>query len=158
MFSINFTATTKKSIILTLFALFFLSCVFLLMIGSTFHIMSPPKEYLGIDNTGETAAQRVEVLTHLGYNVNSSTEESENIRIPIELSDVYNNYNELQKENGTDLLNYRGAECVRYTYINEDNDMNLNIIVYDGRIIGGDECSTELDGEMKPLRQLGMRS
>ena len=151
MFSINFTATTKKSIILTLFALFFLSCVFLLMIGSTFHIMKPPNEYLGIDNSGETVEQRVVFLNTLGYNVHGETEESEKIKIPIEFSDVYNNYNELQKQNGTDLLCYRGAQCVRYTYINEDNNMNVNIIVYDERIIGGDECSVALDGEMNAL-------
>ncbi len=89
MFSIDFTATTKKSIILTLFALFFMSCVFLLMIGSSFHTMSPPDTYLGIDNIGETPAQRIEFLTRLGYNVNSSSEESQNIRIPIEFGDVY---------------------------------------------------------------------
>ena len=151
MFSINFTATTKKSIILTLFALFFLSCVSLLMIGSTFHIMPPPETYLGIDNSGETAEQRVNFLTALGYTVDVSSEESAKIQIPIEFSDVYINYNELQKQNGTDLNDYKGAKCVRYTYLNEDNEMNVNIIVYEGRIIGGDECSVALDGEMYAL-------
>ena len=156
MFSINFTATTKKSIILTLFALFFLSCVFLLMIGSAFHVMNPPKELLGTDNSGETAEQRVEFLNTLGYSVDVSTEESENIKIPMVFADVYNNYNELQKEIGTDLFDYRGAQCVRYTYLNKDNGMNVNIIVYEGRIIAGDECSVALDGEMNPLGQGSM--
>ncbi len=153
MFSIDFTATTKKSIILTLFALFFMSCVFLLMIGSSFHTMSPPDTYLGIDNIGETPAQRIEFLTRLGYNVNSSSEESQNIRIPIEFGDVYTNYNTLQKQNGTDLLYYRGAECVRYTYLSEDDDKHINLIVCEGRIIGGDECTVALDGEMNALRK-----
>ncbi len=153
MFSIDFTATTKKSIILTLFALFFMSCVFLLMIGSTFHTMSPPDTYLGIDNIAETPVQRVEFLSKLGYNVNSTTEESEKIRIPMEFGDVYSNYNELQKQNGTDLFDYRGAECIRYTYLSEDDDKHINLIVFEGRIIGGDECTVALDGEMNALKR-----
>lgn len=153
MLDINFTATSKKSIILTLFSLFLMSCIFLLMIGSTFHTMTPPDTYLGIDNSAETSVQRIRFLTQLNYSVSASTEESAEIRIPIEFGDVYENYNELQKQNGTNLLDFRGTECTRYTYINEDDDMRVNLIVYEGRIIGGDVCSTALDGEMHALGQ-----
>lgn len=151
MFKINFTSSAKKSIILTLFALFLMSCIFLLMVGSTFHIISPPNTYLGLDNNGETDVQRIRFLTELGYTVNSLSEESENIKIPLEFGDVYNRYNELQKLSGTDLMNYRGAECVRYTYTEEGSDLRLNLIVYEGRIIGGDACTVALDGEMNTL-------
>ena len=128
-----------------------MSCIFLLMVGSSFHIISPPNEYLGIDNSGATSPQRIHFLTELGYNVSPSSEESEEIKIPIEFGDVYNRYNEIQKESGTDLLDYRGAECVRYTYTEEESGLRLNVIVYEGRIIGGDECTAALDGEMKSL-------
>ena len=151
MFRINFTSSAKKSIILTLFALFLMSCIFLLMVGSTFHIISPPQTYLGLDNCGETAVQRIRFLTELGYNVSSASEESEDIKIPVEFGDVYSRYNELQKQSGTDLLDYRGAECVRYTYTEEESDLRLNLIVYEGRIIGGDSCTVALDGEMRSL-------
>lgn len=151
MFKIDFTSSAKKSIILTLFALFLMSCISLLMIGSTFHTATPPDTYLGIDNSGETSTQRIRFLTELGYTVSLSGEESENIKIPIEFGDVYNRYNELQKQSGTNLLNYRGADCVRYTYTQEDGDLRLNLIVYEGRIIGGDACTAALDGEMRTL-------
>ena len=153
MFKIDFTSSAKKSIILTLFALFLLSCIFLLMIGSTFHTASPPSTYLGIDNSGETDVQRIRFLTELGYNVNVSSEESEAIKIPMEFGDVYTRYNELQKQTGTNLLNYRGADCIRYTYAEEGSDRRLNLIVYEGRIIGGDACTVALDGEMTALKE-----
>lgn len=151
MLKLNFTSSVRKSIVLTIFAIFLMSCIFLLMIGSTFHTASPPDTYLGVDNIGETAMQRVNFLEQLGYTVASSEEESESIRIPMEFSDVYLNYNELQKLSGTDLTNYRGAECTRYTYHEQDSDFLLNLIVYEGRIIAGDVCTAALDGEMHNL-------
>ncbi len=151
LFRIDFTSSVKKSITLTFFSLFLLSCIFLLMIGSTFHTPAPPDLFLGTDNSAETTVQRISFLGRLGYAVNSSSEEQENIRIPVEFGDVYEKYNELQKQCGTDLEDYRGAECVRYTYTETDSDFRLNLIVYEGRVIGGDYCTVALDGEMYPL-------
>ncbi len=154
MLTIEFTSSTKKNIVLTIFSLFLLSCIFLLMIGSSFHIASPPDIYLGLDNSGDTDVQRVRFLTQLGYTVSNSDEEREKIKIPIEFNDVYTRYNEIQLQSGTDLLNYRGAECTRYTYFEEGSDRRFNLIVYEGRIIGGDVCTVALDGEMAPLAVL----
>ena len=151
MLKIDFTSTVRKSVILTLFGLFLMSCICLLMIGSSFHVAEPPKSYLGLDNIAETSQQRVRFLNTLGYDVSPDSEESESIRIPIEFGDVYNNYNELQKRKGTDLLDYRGAECVRYTYCESGSDLRCNLIVYQNRIIGGDVCTAALDGEMRNL-------
>ena len=111
----------------------------------------PPDTYLGIDNSGETYAQRIRFLSKLGYSVGFSDEESENIKIPMEFGDVYSKYNELQLKSGTNLLNYRGADCTRYTYFEEGSDRRFNLIVYEGRIIGGDVCTVALDGEMTAL-------
>ena len=85
--------------------------------------------------------------------VELTSEESESIKIPEEFGDVYNRYNELQKQSGTNLLNYRGADCVRYTYTEEGSDRRFNLIVYEGRIIGGDVCTVALDGEMSALEK-----
>ena len=150
MFNINFTATVKKSVILTVFSLFLLSCIYLLMIGSTFHTPQPPKEYLGIDSLAQTREQRINFLCRLGFSPADDYEEAENVRIPIEFGDVYTNYNEIQKQSGGDLLNFRGANCIRYTYMNSD-EKRLNLLVYKDRIIGGDVCTVSLDGEMSPL-------
>lgn len=155
MLNINFTSSLKKNIVLSIFAIFMLSCTFLLMIGSTYHTPSPPDTLLGIDNNGENTGSRIRFLSALGYNAGASTEEEAEVKIPMEFNDVYENYNNIQKEIGTDLHNYLGADCIRYTYTIENTDdggeLRANLLVYQGRIIGGDICSTALDGEMKAL-------
>ena len=77
------------------------------------------------------------------------------IIIPAEFDDVYEKYNAIQKEQGFDLTaycskrvkkwtykvtnypNYEGSDCIRAT-----------LLVFDGKVIGGDVCSVELDGFM----------
>lgn len=155
MLDIGFAASLKKNVILSVFALFVMCCTFLLMIGSTYHEPSPPDTLLGIDNNGENTSSRAAFLSALGYSADASAEQTQEIQIPMEFNDVYNNYNDIQKQSGTDLLNYRGAECMRYTYpVGEDSsggELLANLIVFQGRIIGGDICTVALDGEMRPL-------
>ena len=151
MYRINFNDTARKSITLSLFALFLLTCIFSLMIGSTFHIAEPPVSYLGINNAADTAEMRTDFLKSLGYSPDEQSEESEDILIPAEFSDVYKNYNDLQKESGCDLSLYKGAACTRYTYIDTETGRRLNLIVYKNRIIGGDSCTPSLTGDMTPL-------
>ena len=150
MLKIDFTSSLKKNIILSVFALFALSCTFLLMIGSSYHTASPPQTLLGADNNGENSYERIRFLTSLGYTVNASSEEEQAVQIPMEFNDVYNNYNEIQKEIGCDLYCYRGAQCMRYTYA-VGGEFRANLLVYEGRIIGGDVCTTALGGEMMAL-------
>lgn len=155
MLDINFTSSLKKNIILSIFAIFVLSCTFLLMIGSTYHIPDPPETLLGIDNNGENTSSRINFLSSLGYSVSATTEEVQEAKIPMEFNDVYENYNKIQLEIGTDLHNYLGTDCVRYTYTVQgtefDGEMRANLLVYQNRIIGGDVCSVALNGEMLAL-------
>ena len=157
MYKIDFTATAKKSVTLTLFALFLMMCIFSLMIGSSFHIAEPQTTYLGIDNSAATSSQRLDFLRALGYAPDPSGEESEEITIPAVFGDVYSRYNELQKLSGGDLLPYRGAVCTRFTYIDTETARRLDLIVYKGRIIGGDECTAALDGEMNELKAISSK-
>ena len=151
MYRIDFNATAKKSITLTLFALFLLMCIFSLMIGSTFYIAKPNDSYLSISSEAQTTAQRLDFLRALGYSPDPDSEESEQVKIPLVFGDVYTRYNELQKQSGGDLSLYKGAECTRYTYADVSANTRLNLLVLDGHIIGGDECTLSLDGELKPL-------
>lgn len=153
MLKFDFTSSLKKNIILSFFALFALSCTFLLMIGSSYHTATPPQTLLGIDNNGQSQYERLRFLTSLGYKVNASSEEEEPVQIPMEFNDVYNEYNKIQKIMGTDLYCYRGVECTRFTYTINDGEFRTNLLVYDGRIIGGDMCTVALGGEMKALEQ-----
>ncbi len=71
--------------------------------------------------------------------------------IPRIFSDVYKSYNELQKEAGFNLSQYKGERVTVYTCPLSGEKRNLTLIVHKGKIIGGDICDISVKGEMKPL-------
>lgn len=108
---------------------------------------------------GSSQESIVEFLNDCGCSVGSPI--LKEITIPEKFGEVYESYNKLQKEQGFDLSRYKGESAVSYTfpvigYRDENGELCENVqahvLVYDGRIIGGDIASTELDGFMKGLR------
>ena len=106
----------------------------------------------------KTNAQRVSFIKSLGLVPDENSAESKTVTVPAVFSAVYENYNLLQKEAGYDLSAYRGAKITLYTYpvgkIRKDcnDDYYINLMVYKGRVIGGDISSRNIDGEMLPLK------
>ncbi|MGI5967365.1 MULTISPECIES: DUF4830 domain-containing protein [Anaerotruncus] len=102
---------------------------------------------------GKTNEQRITFLESFGWQVEPEEEEILEVKIPKELDEVYEKYNEIQKSQGCDLTKYGGKRCKRYTYIvlnypDQPENVRANIVTYNGKIIGGDVCSVELDGFM----------
>lgn len=98
-------------------------------------------------------------ISSLGISVEKDPCEVSSVTIPLEFDDVYEQYNKLQKEAGFDLSPYKGKIATHKSYIvnnykgYENSDcIRVNVLIYSGRIIGGDICSVELDGFMKPLK------
>lgn len=113
---------------------------------------------------GETLTGRANYAKSLGYSISADSESVRNIVIPAVFGNVYENYNTLQKECGFDLSLYKGEDAVQYTYKvtgytddsgNALDNIIMNIIVCDGKVIGGDICSAELDGFMTGLKARG---
>lgn len=116
-------------------------------------------------NAEETAAlsavvknndQRINYLKALGWEVDKTALEEQNIVIPRDFSDVYKKYNEIQLAQGFDLSKYGGIEATRYTYkvLNfpgTSGNVVADIIVYRNEIIAGDVQSNALDGFMVGL-------
>ena len=100
---------------------------------------------------GSTNAMRVAFLETKGIFAEDSSVTSKNIIIPEEFSDVYEEYNTIQKKAGFDLSRHKGEDAVLYTYPLTENT-EAHLIVCKGVIIGGDIASVELGGEMKPLK------
>ncbi len=105
----------------------------------------------GIKN-GDTHRHRTEFIAHMGIKILDSQPLTAEIRIPQEFGEVYENYNALQNMAGYDLKKYKGCSVTRYTYPTENGEEQVNLLVYNGRIIGGDISSVRLDGSMKPLK------
>ena len=100
----------------------------------------------------------VNYISSLGWEVSEEPDEIKEVVIPYEFNDVYLNYNEIQKSQGFDLTDYAGERVKIWTYTvtnypgYEDKDcIKINILVYEGCVIGGDVCSVELDGFMYGL-------
>lgn len=78
------------------------------------------------------------------------------ITIPLVWSDVYENYNKLQKSQGYDLSLFKGVTVTQYTYTvtnyPTDEVVLVHLLVYDGVIIGADLMSTAADGFMQGLK------
>lgn len=92
------------------------------------------------------------IVKEMGYDdVSEKPYEVVEITIPENFNAVYEKYNAMQKEGGYDLSKYRGKRCKRYTYLIPSRNARANILVYNGKIIGGDISGITLDGIMKPL-------
>ena len=103
--------------------------------------------------------QRQEFLEDMGWEVDTGFDSCRQVDIPKEFNEVYEGYNELQKQQGFDLSRYKGRSCEVYTYKVRNykdhegmDDVNCNLMIIDGELIGGDVSSTELDGFMQGLK------
>ncbi|NLB82396.1 MAG: DUF4830 domain-containing protein [Clostridiaceae bacterium] len=104
-------------------------------------------------NSSETAA---EYVASLGWEVDKNPIEVEEVDLPVAFDDVYTNYNKLQNEAGFDLLDYAGKKATRYTFLItnflDKKGIRANVLMYNGKIIGGDIMTVAIDGFMLPLK------
>lgn len=100
-----------------------------------------------------TNAGRTDFLKSYGWTVEAKPLESVEFTIPETFDKVYNNYNVLQKTQGFDLSLYKGKTVRRWTYKVTNYpgraDMRANVIVFDGKVIGGDVSSVAINGFMQ---------
>ncbi len=111
--------------------------------------------YAQVEKNGNTNQNRIDFIKNLGYEIDDTAINVKEIRIPDTFSDVYEGYNELQQKAGYDLKMYCGCKVMQYTYqikkVSEEGPSVVNLLVFGGKIIGGDVASLKLDGEMLPL-------
>lgn len=101
-------------------------------------------------------AEMIAYLNSLGWETSEAAINCREVTVPEEWNDVYEKYNELQKQQGFDLSKYRGKKAVIYSFsvLNYDGkpeNMVANLLICDGRLIGGDVSCTELGGFMQGL-------
>jgi len=93
-----------------------------------------------------------QIAYNMGYtDVETVPFEVQEITIPETFGKVYLRYNELLKKGGYDLSLYKGKQCTRYTYRIPSLNARANILVYEGKIIGGDICGITIDSIMIPI-------
>ena len=101
---------------------------------------------------GSTNAARMLYLKSIKLAAEDENVTSKDIVIPQNFGEVYENYNNLQKEVGFDLSSYKGKSATIYTYELSGTKKQIHLIVCDGAIIGGDIADVKLGGNMYPLK------
>lgn len=151
-----FTAKlNKRKAILALIALAVLLCVIIFLaagLGQSGTASDAP----ALTAVMKDNEQRVAYLNSLGWEVTNEPVEEQTITIPREFSDVYEQYNEIQKAQGFDLSQYSGMTATRYTYevLNYPSCTDpvvADIIVYQDKLIAGNVQSMVKDGFMHGL-------
>ena len=70
-----------------------------------------------INFKAENNQERLKFISQFGWEVDSEPVEVNEVIIPQEFDDVYNNYNEIQLMQNCDLRDYSGERVKRWTYI-----------------------------------------
>lgn len=104
-----------------------------------------------VDTSAKTTEEQVTLLQSFGYEVDPEPMLIEEIIIPSEFDENYETYNNYQKLSGFDLSKYKGRRVKKYTYQvnnypNQPEGIVANLLVYNGKAVGGDISSTALDG------------
>jgi len=94
-------------------------------------------------------------ISSFGWEVINEPDDVREVIIPVEFDDVYKNYNEIQISQGYDLEKYAGERVKKWSFTitnypeyEECDYIKINILVFEGKVIGGDVCSVKLDGFM----------
>lgn len=107
-----------------------------------------------INLKAENAEQRAAFLSQFGWEFTSDPVEVTEVIVPSDFSKGYTEYAEMNKAAGFDLEPYKGLRAKRWTYDilnypgyeNKTGYIQANLLIYDGRVIGGDICSLEQGG------------
>lgn len=99
----------------------------------------------------KTNEGRIEFLRKFGWEVETTPRDEVNVTIPTEFDSVFSGYNDLQKLQGLDLAKYKKKTVTRYTYVitnypDYEGTVFANLLIYKGKVIGGDICTESGDG------------
>lgn len=108
-----------------------------------------------ISYKAENAAERAAFLAQFGWKISADPVEISEVIIPADFDAGYLEYAEMNKAQGLDLEIYKGMRAKRWTYdilnypgLENKVGVQANLLIFEGRVIGGDICSLELGGFM----------
>ena len=104
----------------------------------------------------KTNEDRIEYLASYGWQVADQPLASQELLIPTEMDESYDEYLALQRQQGFDLEKYAGKRVKRYTYEitnypSGEQGVQANLLLYKNTVIGGEVLSPQLDGFLHGL-------
>jgi len=99
---------------------------------------------------------RIDYLSAYGWQVAETPLATQELLIPDEMDDSYDEYLALQSQQGFDLEKYAGKRVKRYTYevLNYptgEKGVQANLLICKNTVIGGEVLSPQLDGFLHGL-------
>ena len=115
---------------------------------------SAPAELRGVRDNED----RIHFLQSLGWEVSDQPVLEEELLIPEEFDHSYTDYLALQTGQGFDLTQYCGKRVTRYTYEitnypTGQEGVQVSILIYKNRVIGGEVVSPTADGFLHGLNR-----
>ena len=101
-------------------------------------------------------ADRVAYLAEYGWEVSPEPLSTEELLIPAEMDESYQEYLDLQLSQGFDLTQYAGKRVKRYTYEiynypSGETGVQANLLIHRSAVIGGEVLSPRLNGFLHGL-------
>ena len=111
----------------------------------------------------KTNEDRVAYLESYGWQVSPEPVSVEELLIPEEFDETYDQYLALQSGQGFDLTKYRGKRVKRYTYEvtnypTGETGIQAGLLIYKNTVIGGEVLSSDLGGFIQGLAQLSAKN
>ncbi len=152
MFIISLKSDKKKLIIILCCIVAILFTLFMVFRGNEAVVDDG-----GINLKASNESERLAFLSQFGWDVNTDPVKVEEVIIPTEFNEVYEKYNQLQLSQNFDLTDYAGKSVKKWTYEvknypgYEANSglIQLNMLIFDGVVIGGDVSNIEQNGFMQ---------
>ena len=137
----------------------------MMLLGTVFALILAAVLLMGGGEESETSSapsmagnpERVQFLTDMGWEVKPQPVEACQVKMPKEVSPVYDRYNNLQKSQGYDLTDYAGKKAMRYVYEISNYPgakapVYGTLLIWGDKIIGGDVTDTGAGGKIRGLR------
>lgn len=96
-------------------------------------------------------------VASFGVETDRDTLVIDEVIIPDEFNDVYESYNQIQKQQGFDLSDYKGCTLSRYTlkvtnYTDKTKEVYAEVMTYKSRVVAADIYCTDADGFILGLK------
>lgn len=150
MFVYSFkTSKTKVAVIAFAIIAVAVAAAMLIMNGG-----KPAANDSAISYKAENAQQREAFISQFGWKISSEPVEVSEVIIPEDFDAGYTAYAQMNREQGLELELYKGMRAKRWTYNilnypgleNVQGTVQINLLILDGKVIGGDVCSLESGG------------
>ena len=113
--------------------------------------------YAAVNAKGiRTNEERLEFLSEYGWQVEETPAAVEELIVPRQFDESYDEYLSLQAQQGFDLAKYAGKRIKRYSYEitnypTGESGVQVNLLIYKNTVVGGEVLSPKEDGFLHGL-------